>query len=289
MAIQLSSVIASDQEAITQDFSLQSVALDKLGEHASPVVVLHNFRVHGSPFPPHPHAGFSTVTYVFQDSEGSLRSRDSLGSDLVTGPGGVVWTEAGSGLIHHELPAVIGRELHGLQLFVNVSSRNRLATPQVMQLKSSEVPEWRSEGGDRVRVVVGSFEGVSSPLVPAEPFTLLDVKLWSEIAFDLPNAHNALAYVLEGELLVRAEGHEQRVKAEHSVALYGSGGRVTFQDLDAADFIIVSGAEIREPMVTQGPFIMNELRQIEAAFARYQAGRMGHLPPLSNRICSVHS
>jgi hypothetical protein len=32
-----------------------------------------------------------------EDSEGKLRSRDSLGNDLVTGPGGIVWTQAGSG------------------------------------------------------------------------------------------------------------------------------------------------------------------------------------------------
>ena len=55
------------------------------------------FRVTGRPFPPHPHAGFSAVTYVLEDSEGKLRSRDSLGNDLVTGPGGIVWTQAGSG------------------------------------------------------------------------------------------------------------------------------------------------------------------------------------------------
>jgi redox-sensitive bicupin YhaK (pirin superfamily) len=82
------------------------------------------FRVTGRPFPPHPHAGFSAVTYVLEDSEGKLRSRDSLGNDLVTGPGGIVWTQAGSGLIHEELPADSNRELHAVQVFVNLSSRN---------------------------------------------------------------------------------------------------------------------------------------------------------------------
>ena len=31
-------------------------------------------RVRGQPFSPHPHAGFSAVTYVFEDSEGSLEA-----------------------------------------------------------------------------------------------------------------------------------------------------------------------------------------------------------------------
>jgi hypothetical protein len=68
---------------------------------------------------------------VFEDSPGDLRSRDSLGNDVVTGPGGIVWTQAGSGLLHEETPADPDRELHGLQVFVNLSSNNKLAAPQM--------------------------------------------------------------------------------------------------------------------------------------------------------------
>jgi redox-sensitive bicupin YhaK (pirin superfamily) len=199
----------------------------------------------------------------------------------VIGPGGIVWTQAGSGVIHEELPAETGRELHGLQIFVNLSSKNKLTPPQVLRLEKSEVAEWRSDAGDRVRVVVGSFEGISSPLVPAEPFNLLDVELRREISFRLQNAHNALAYVLTGAIVLRADGREQKVASEHALSLHGSGGRLTFEAEHPAHFLILSGAEIREPVVVHGPFIMNERSQIEDAAQRYRTGGMGHLEPLS--------
>jgi len=262
-------------------FSVKAIDLHELGELASPVTVLDDFRVSGRPFPPHPHAGFSAVTYVFEDSPGGLRSRDSLGNDVVTGPGGIVWTQTGSGVIHEEVPADPDRELHGLQIFVNLSSKNKLVVPQMFRLEKSEVPECWSDAGDRVRVVVGSFQGVSSPLVPAEPFTFLDVDLRRAISFNLENTHNAIVYVLTGGVLVGAYGREQNMAGGHAIALYGSGGRVTFEASDPSRFLILSGAEIREPVVVQGSFMLNEQSQIDDAVARYQAGEMGYLAPLS--------
>ena len=250
-----------------------------MGERASPVVLLDDFRVTGRPFGPHPHAGFSAVTYVFEDSEGDLRSRSSLGDDLLIGPGGICWTEAGSGVIHEEVPADPARELHGVQIFINLTARNKLTAPRVLALDRSEVPEWRSEAGDRVRVVVGSFERLSSPLVPAEPLNLLDVDLPGEISFSLQDGHNAVAYVLTGDILVRADGREPKVPGGHALVLHG-GGRVTFEACQPAHFLILSGAEIREPIFIEGSFIMNEPSQIAAALVRYRDGAMGHLAPL---------
>jgi hypothetical protein len=177
MPIHFSPVIAARQLSLRGFSSFLSFDLDALGVAASPVAVLDDFRVFGLPLCPHPHAGFAAVAYVLEDSRGGLRSRASSGIDLVVDPGGIVWTQAGSGVVHEETPAVPGRELHGIQIFVNVSSKNKFTAPQVLHLETGEVPEWRSDAGDRVRVVVGSFDGVFSPLVPAEPFILLDVKL----------------------------------------------------------------------------------------------------------------
>lgn len=262
-------------------FSVRSIDLHGLGERISPIALLDDFRVSGRPFGPHPHAGFSAITYVFEDSPGALRSRDSLGNDLVIGPGGIVWLQAGSGALHQEVPAEAGREVHGAQIYVNLSSKNKLAAPRAFWLEREQVPEWRSDAGDRVRVVVGSFEGISSPLVPAEPFLLLDVELRREVSFGLGDRHNALVYVIDGAALVHAGGHEQEVAGGHALALHGGGGRVAFEAVHPARLLILSGAEIREPVLADGPFIMNERSQIVAAAARYRAGEMGHLAPLS--------
>jgi len=276
MAIQFSSIIAAQAQKVST-FSVQNIDLQRLGERASPLQLFHDFRLRGRPFGPHPHGGFSVISYVFEDSPSGLRSRDSLGNDFVIGPGGMVWTQAGSGLMHQEVAADNDRELHGLQAFVNLSSKNKLAAPQVLRLERRDVPEWRSGTGDRVRVLVGTFEGVSSPLVPTEPFTFLEVGLRGGIAFNLRAGHNALLYVFEGRVRVLADDHEQKVTREHALALFGTGGEATLEPLEPAHLLVLSGAEICEPVVAGGPFIMNNQAQIDAAFARYRAGAMGHL------------
>lgn len=274
------SQVVSSRERAGDILWVRSLALDELGERTSPINVLDHFRVRGRPFSPHPHAGFSTISYVFEDSTGGLRSRDSLGNDFVMGPGGIVWTEAGRGVIHEELPAEAERELHGIQLFVNLSSRNKLVAPRVLRLAKSEVPEWQSDGGDRVRVLVGSFRDLSSPLVPIEPFEWLEIWLRRGVSIDVRETHNTLVYLLGGEIVIRAGGREQKLASEQAVALQGSG-RVALEAAHPAHVFVLSGAELREPVLARGPFIMNEPSQIEAAMARYRAGDMGRLSPLS--------
>ena len=262
-------------------FLIKALALGPLGDKSSPVLVFDDFRVRGQPFAPHPHAGFSAVTYVFENSPASLRSRDSLGHDVVVGPGGLVWTKAGRGVMHEELPAERNRELHGLQLFVNLNAANKFSDPQLLKVESQDVPEWRNEAGDRVRVVVGSFEGLTSPLPPPAPFTLLDATLRSTICFPLAADRNALIYVVDGEASVRADGLEKAIAAEQALPIHGGGAVVAIKATLPTQVVIVSGEAIREPVVVDGPFIMNDRAQIAAAFKRFEAGEMGHLLPAS--------
>jgi len=281
MSIRSATVVGSVTRTVDSTFSVASLNLQQLRERASPVMVLDNFRVSGQPFGPHPHAGFSAVTYVLEESPAALRSRDSLGNDIIMRPGGIVWTQAGSGMLHHELPAEPGRELQGLQVFVNLSSKNKQVTPQVLRLDRDEMVDWHGTGGEHVRVVVGSYQGVSSPLIPAEPFTWLDVQLQREVSFELPEGHNALVYVLSGSVQARIAGDMETVASEQALALHGNGGKVVLQSSRPAHFLMLSGAQINEPVVSLGTgFMMSSRLELESATARYHAGKMGHLPPL---------
>lgn len=277
MPIQFSPVIPADARQMGSALAVKSLPLTQLGNRASPIVVFDDFRVRGNPFGPHPHAGFSAVTYLFEDSPSRGRSRDSLGNDIVIGPGGIVWTQAGSGLMHHELCADVTGELHGLQVFVNLSAKSKHSAPQVFQLDGQDVPEWNNQHGDRVRVMVGRYGAVASPLTPIEPCDFYDVELKQRIDIELRAAHNALLYVVTGSIEVRAEDHRQQLTAAQSLAIGGDGGKVTIEAIEAARVIVLSGAEIREPVVSHGPFIMNRASEIDAAIERYQAGAMGNL------------
>lgn len=277
MPLHLSPPVAVRHSRPSATFATRQVDLNSLGASASPLVAMDHYRMSAPTFAPHPHAGFSAVAYVFEDSPGGLRNRDSLGHDFVVGPGEVVWTQAASGVVHEESPEVTGREVHGIQLFINLKRAHKLLAPAVFRLERDQVAEWRSADGDRVRVVAGAFGAVRSAIEPIEPFQLLDVALRKRLVLDVPAGWNAVVYVVSGTVRASADGQDRVVDAACAVTAHGDGGRVTLEADAPAHLVVLSGPENQEPIATYGPFIMNDQAQLIAAVERFQAGQMGQL------------
>lgn len=261
-----------------RNLAVQSLNLRGQGLDRSPIVMFDDFRVRGHPFSPHPHAGFSAVSYVFEDSTGRLRSRDSIGNDFVVGPGGIVWTQAGRGVMHEELLADPALELHGLQFFVNLTRANKQIPPAVFALDGDAVPTWAGPGGDVVHVVVGEHAGVASPLEPAEPFRVLDIVLAEGVDLTLAAGEFGLLYARNGAVeIVHADGR-QSLPDGMAMTVEGAG---TFRLAGKAPArpLFLAGRAFDEPVLQHGPFIMNEPDDIADAMARYQRGEMGRLAP----------
>ncbi len=278
MSLHLSTPLQATTEG---DFGFSVKRLDNriLAQSGGALVALDDFKVRGRPFPPHPHAGFAAVTYVFDDSEGGLRSADSLGNDISVGPGGIVWTHAGSGVLHHEVPSDRDRQLHGVQLFVNLSPSSKLTSAQTLWLDAPAVPEWHSERQDRVRIVVGEYRGILSPLHPPEAFTLLDVQLRADLAFDIEAAQRGCIYIESGRVEVAADAETRVLSAGQAIMVRGAG-RVHVAAQPAARLLFLRSIAIDAPLVLHGPFIMNTQAQVADAIARYTRGEMGCLTPL---------
>ncbi|WP_293853767.1 pirin family protein [uncultured Alsobacter sp.] len=257
--------------------SVRRVDLGAFGTDVSPVALLDDFRVSGRPFGPHPHAGFSAVTYVFEDSPGSLRSRGSLGTDVVIRPGGLVWLEAASGALHEETPASDGVPLTGAQIYVNLSARGKAGAAATHWLQPEAVPAWTDGGGDRVSILVGTYAGIASPLVPREPFRLLHALVARSVSLPQVVGWNTVIYVRSGGVRLAAGERRIALPASCAVALQGDGDCVLQPaGVDRADVLVLSGPALDEPVCAAGPFIMNTPAQIEAA-ALFRAGAMGRL------------
>ena len=112
-------------------------------------------------FPPHPHRGFETVTYML---DGRMRHRDSAGNEGLLGPGGVQWMTAGSGLIHSEMPEQDDGVMEGFQLWVNLPSRLKMTKPDYVGLQAADIPTFTTEGGVTVEPVSGEWLGVKAPI-----------------------------------------------------------------------------------------------------------------------------
>jgi redox-sensitive bicupin YhaK (pirin superfamily) len=258
--------------------SVQSFDLLNQGLRQSPIVMFDDFQVRGHPFAPHPHAGFSAVTYVFDDSPGRLRSRDSLGNDHVVGRGGIVWTQAANGVMHEEMLAEPALELHGLQFFVNLTGGNKAIPPKVFAIDGDTVPVWTSPGNDRVHVVVGDYAGIASPLRPAEPFQLLDIELAEGIELAQAKGWFGLIYARYDAVEVTHAGGRVQLPVGMALTVEG-GGTFRLDSTGSARPLFLAGPVVSEAVVQQGPFIMREPTEIATALDRYQRGEMGRLAP----------
>ncbi|GGD74906.1 pirin family protein [Croceicoccus mobilis] len=284
MTILLSSVHKAEAMTLGSGFSARHIELSLLGGAADPIVAFDDYRMRTVTFAPHPHAGFSAVSYVFEDSSGGLRNRDSLGNDFVVGPGGIVWTQAGAGVQHDELPDEDGREVRGLQIFINLSAAAKETPPQIHRASGAEIPEEITGGGSRIRVVVGDHGASSSKVQPVEPVRLLDMAVAANDVIDVPleSGHNLVAYCVSGGARLSASGTMRDLGQGDYLAASAPerNGVLQIASPSGAQLVLLSGKALNEPVVQYGPFIMTSGAQVRAAAARYQSGAMGRLEPL---------
>ena len=131
------SILAIHQAALAHPrpgFATRNIGPGNLGRRMDPFVNLDDFEMDRPIFRAHPHAGFSAVTYMFEDSAGTFRNRWSHGGDELIGPGAVHRSQAGSGMLLEEVPTEPGVSCHGLQMFVKLPASMELSDPAAFHL-----------------------------------------------------------------------------------------------------------------------------------------------------------
>jgi len=224
-------------------------------------------------FPDHPHRGFETVTYMLA---GRMRHGDNQGNVGLLRPGSVQWMTAGRGIVHSEMPEQEEGLMQGFQLWVNLPAKDKMCQPRYQDIDPEKIPVVERADGIRVKVLAGSFDGVTGPVsaVATEPL-YLDIVLPKGAALEVavPAEHNAFAYPFEGNVRIGA-GAEARKVSRGEIAVLSLGGTVRFAAEDGpARLILVAGRPLREPVAKYGPFVMNTADEIRQAIADYQAGR----------------
>jgi redox-sensitive bicupin YhaK (pirin superfamily) len=225
----------------------------------------------------HPHRGFETVTIVYQ---GELEHRDSSGSHGTIGPGDVQWMTAASGVVHEEFHseqfARDGGTLEMVQLWVNLPALQKMSPPRYQGIVDSQIPHVSlPDGAGTARIIAGEFQQVRGPASTFTPINAWDLQLNpnASINLHLHEGHTALVIVQSGTLQV----NDTPLKAVELALFKRSGELVTLRAESASRVLVLSGEPLKEPVVGQGPFVMNTREQIREAIADYQAGRMGHL------------
>ena len=106
-------------------------------------------------FPPHPHRGFETITYMLN---GKFRHKDSAGNEGLLTDGSVQWMTAGKGVIHSEMPEQSDGLVRGFQLWLNLPKEKKMIEPKYNDISSDKIPQVDFEGGT-LKIISGKFSG----------------------------------------------------------------------------------------------------------------------------------
>lgn len=225
-------------------------------------------------FPPHPHRGFETVTYLLA---GRMRHKDNAGHEGVIEAGGIQWMTAGKGIVHSEMPEQENGLLEGFQLWVNLPAEHKMDQPQYQEYSKDKIPLELRDDGVKIRVITGeTSQGTQGPVV--QPLTeplYLDVRLPAGQLFSepLPAAHNAFVYVIQGAISINKEDGEtiQLMRDDLAVLTNGDAVELRAENKDT-HFLLIAGKPLNEPVARGGPFVMNTKAEIDKAFRDYESG-----------------
>ncbi len=246
--------------------------------HHADIKVAANIETKHAGVGPHPHRGFSPVSFIFK---GGVHHRDSRGNDNIVYAGGTQWMNAGMGMIHSERPPADIHEKGGrqelIQLWVNTPAKHKMDIPTYIPLTAQETPKIISEDGlTTIQVIAGSLNKVEGPIIPLSPvntFTV-EMKKGATFFFAIPPTHNAFIYLMEGKVGVVGD---DEVHENYTAIFHNNGDGFTIQAISDTRFFIGSGEPLNEPVASHGPFVMNNQTELMEAFRDYQQGKMGVL------------
>lgn len=275
-------------------------------KHLDPFLMLDEIRSdvaddYIAGFPPHPHKGFETLTYMVQ---GSMEHNDSTGGHGLISSGGVQYMTAGKGIIHSETPKQDSGLMFGFQLWINLAAKDKLQEPKYVDISPDQI-ETITGTDSIIKVISGQLNSGNKDLKsspgPVERNDI-DMQMYDVVlkASDSPKSNQGedqttflnlnfdkksqgFVYVYQGEL----ELNGQIIKEKHIAALKPSEDNVEAVNTKSKDesiliskrdsqaevgFLVLMGNPINEPIVQYGPFVMNTMKEIDAALKDYQSG-----------------
>lgn len=263
----------------------QPLPIDNLEQH-DPFLLIHHWNnpLHGSSrqnevgVGPHPHRGFSPVTFIFS---GAVQHRDSRGNNSVVEAGGTQWMNAGMGITHSERPtkelAEKGGEFEIIQFWVNSPASMKMLQPEYQALSKQETPVYNTKDQlAKCAVVCGNQFGLTGPIKHNWPILALRLEMLKggELEMDIPNGFNTLLYNLDGNLTVNKK---DRSFMKDMVIFEQSHNKIHIKADGNTRAIILAGAPIGENISKYGPFVMNTESEILQALRDSQMGKMGIL------------
>lgn len=276
--LQISAVLQTKNTG-SNEFSARKVRSAFFNGLMDPMIGFDHFQLTNDVFGAHPHAGMSAISYLFDDSV-PYHNLDSIGTDRVITPGSMMWTWAGSGVVHTEFPVPNGGRVHGLQLFVNIAAHNKQHPPQSLFVDRAAIPEILEEGL-KVRVISGSTGNNINPVQTPDKLTFLHIFISAGKSFthNLPNGWTGTIYTISGNVDFVNTAGQTKLSAGTIIAvgLSDKDEDLTFRAEYDSEVILLSGVPLNEEVFSSGAMAMSSPGELGKAISDFEEGKMGFI------------
>jgi hypothetical protein len=230
---------------------------------------------HGLPFGPHPHRGMETVTFII---DGDISHKDNTGHESVIGAGGIQWMRAGKGIIHSETSSAgflqKGGPMEILQLWINLPAGLKMSEPFYKGFQSDEISKVETDNGKvDIDVIAGELFGGKAAFDPGRgiALSLIRMKQGGRISCEVAEEKEIFFYIIRGQVKVNRKTAAMLDLVEFS----HNGKEIVVEAIDESIIMFGYGDPLHEPVVAQGPFVMNTQKEIMKAYHDYRQGKFG--------------
>jgi redox-sensitive bicupin YhaK (pirin superfamily) len=279
---------ARGRRADIGDMIIYRILANRYADAVGPFVFLdHLAPVKRSPDKPkmkertgaHPHRGIATLTYIL-DGEGE--HFDSRGNHAKVFSGGVQWMKAGNGIIHDETMNPDSQTdnslMHGFQFWINLPAKVKKEDPEYLSVNANEVPQMQlGENSGWLKVIVGTYENLVSKIPNYSKQYLYHIHLNRGKTFSMPTEKGLeyAVYLPQHRITI----NDTKFDAGNFVEFDREEGtiEITNTATTAADIILFGGEKYTEPIIAEGPFVMNTQQEIVEAYNDFHSGKYGKI------------
>jgi redox-sensitive bicupin YhaK (pirin superfamily) len=227
----------------------------------------------------HPHRGIATLTYIMN---GEADHFDSRGHHEKVNSGGAQWMKAGNGIIHDEAVNVDAEAedqlTHALQFWINLPAKEKATDPDYLPVQSYEMPNMvLADDTGWIKVLAGEYEGLLSKIPSYSKQFLFHIHVEAGKKFSI-DTNPKWEYAVFLPLNV-AQINDAEYEQGDFLLFEGGDGVIEISNEVSApvDIILFGGEPYTEPIVAQGPFVMNTHQEIMEAYTDFHNGKYGKI------------
>lgn len=280
------------QSADIGDLTIYRILANRYTDAVGPFVFLDHItpKVHRASMDngtgAHPHRGIATLSYII---EGEAEHFDSIGNSTKVYSGGIQWMKAGNGVIHDETlnvdTQIATNRTHALQFWINLPAKNKAEKPAYLAIQSHEVPQKSLPNRSGwIKVIVGNYEDLSSKIPNySEQFLYhIQVEAGKNFTISIGEKVEIAAFLPTQAAII----NDVEFQAGEFIEFDRIAGEITIENKlqEATDILLFGGEPYTEPIVAEGPFVMNSSSEIADAYRDFYAGKYGEINNQKGRV-----